>query len=72
MTVSTKKKFHLYSLKKIKNSSDFHLKLEQSLSKSTIVKQQSMASLVERYSAHASAVEGSLKPGIFQVVEAKT
>jgi hypothetical protein len=27
---------------------------------------------VERYSAHASAVEGSLKPGIFQVVEAKT
>jgi hypothetical protein len=44
----------------------------QSLSKSTVVKQHSIAILTEKYKAHASAVEGSVKPGIFQVVEAKT
>jgi hypothetical protein len=44
----------------------------QSLSKSMVViKQHSIAILTEKYKAHASAVEGSVKPGIFQVADAR-
>jgi hypothetical protein len=44
--------------------------LLQSLSNSTLVKQQSIANFIVRYKALASAVEGSWIPGVFQVAEA--